>query len=133
MLHTYFGEFAFQCILRTGCLQSATLIAMRRPIFVRPLLDAEREVLEDGLRSSDAFVLRRCQLLLASSRGENAYAIARLLGCDPQTARTAIKRFNEGGIEEALRKHSSRPEMLLGAPGSSARTRACGRSLWPRR
>src|SRR5829696_9573279 len=96
MLHTYCGEFAFQCILRTGCLQSATLIAMRRPIFVRPLLDAEREVLEDGLRSSDAFVLRRCQLLLASSRGENAYAIARLLGCDPQTARTAIKRFNEG-------------------------------------
>ena len=88
---------------------------MRRPIFVRPLSDAEREVLEDGLRSSDAFVLRRCQILLASSRGENAYAIARSLGCDPQTARTAIKRFNEGGIEEALRKRSSRPERVHAA------------------
>jgi hypothetical protein len=42
---------------------------MKRPIFVRPLSDAERKTLEAGLRSSDAFVLRRCQILLASSRG----------------------------------------------------------------
>ncbi len=86
------------------------MVAMRRPIFVRPLSDAEREALEDGLRSSDAFILRRCQILLASSRGENAYRIARSLGCDPQTARTALKRFNEGGLQEALRKRSSRPK-----------------------
>ena len=33
------------------------------------------------------FVLRRCQILLASSRGENAYQIARSLGCDSQTHR----------------------------------------------
>jgi transposase len=32
------------------------------------------------------------------------------LGCDSQTARTAIKRFNEGGLQEALRKRSSRPK-----------------------
>ncbi len=88
---------------------------MRRPIFVRPLSDAERQALEDGLRSSDAFVLRRCQVLLASERGENAYRIARSLGCDPQTARTAMKRFNEGGIEEALHKRSSRPEKTRAA------------------
>ena len=88
---------------------------MRRPIFVRPLSDAEREALEEGLRSSDAFVLRRCQILLASSRGENAYQIARSLGCDSQTARTAIKRFNEGGIQEALRKRSSRPKRVHAA------------------
>jgi transposase len=88
---------------------------MRRPIFVRPLSDAEREALEEGLRSSGAFVLRRCQILLASSRGENAYQIARSLGCDPQTARTAVKRFNEGGLEEALRKGSSRPKKIRAA------------------
>jgi len=88
---------------------------MRRPIFVRPLSDAERAALEEGLRSSDAFVLRRCQVLLASSRGENAYRIARSLGCDPQTARTAIKRFNEGGLEEALGKRSSRPKKVRAA------------------
>ena len=88
---------------------------MRRPIFVRPLSDAEREALEEGLRSSDAFILRRCQVLLASSRGENAYRIARSLGCDPQTARTATKRFNEGGLQEALRRRSSRPKRIRAA------------------
>jgi hypothetical protein len=45
---------------------------MRKPIFVRPLEDAEREALKAGLRSKDAFVLRRCQILLASSEGETA-------------------------------------------------------------
>src|SRR5215207_5790788 len=91
------------------------MVGMRRPIFVRPFSDAEREALEDGLRSSDAFVLRRCQILLASSRGENAYRIARSLGCDSQTARTAIRRFNEGGIREALYKRSSRPKKIRAA------------------
>jgi transposase len=91
------------------------MIGMRRPIFVRPLSDAEHEALEDGLRSKDAFVLRRCQVLLQSARGENAYQIARSLGCDSQTARTAIKRFNEGGLQEALRKRSSRPKKTRAA------------------
>jgi hypothetical protein len=37
------------------------LWVMKRPIFVRPLSDAERQTLQEaGLRSSDAFVLRRC-------------------------------------------------------------------------
>jgi hypothetical protein len=85
---------------------------MKRPIFVRPLSDAERETLEEGLRSSDAFVLRRCQILLASSRGENAYRIARNLGCNPQTARNAIHIFNGLGLPEALRRGSKRPHTI---------------------
>ena len=40
---------------------------MKRPIFVHPFSDAERETLEAGLRSPDAFTLRRCQILLAST------------------------------------------------------------------
>jgi uncharacterized membrane protein len=32
---------------------------MRPPIFVRTLSDDERQALEQGLRSKDAFVLRR--------------------------------------------------------------------------
>jgi hypothetical protein len=55
---------------------------MSAPIFVRPLTDAEREQLERGLRASEAFTLRRCQILLASARGERAAAIGRPLGCD---------------------------------------------------
>ena len=100
------------------------MVGMKRPIFVRPLSEAERETLEAGLRSSDAFVLRRCQILLASARGENAYRIARSLGCDPQTARTAIERFNEGGLEEALRKRSSRPKTVRAAFAGEGRVEA---------
>ena len=88
---------------------------MRRPIFVPSLSDAERRSLEAGLRSPDAFVLRRCQILLASSRGENAYQIARSLGCNPQTARNAIHEFNESGLEAALRRGSSRPHTIHAA------------------
>jgi transposase len=85
---------------------------MKRPIFVRPLSDAEQKTLQAGLRSSDAFVLRRCQILLASSRGENAYQIARSLGCNPQSARNAIHAFNERGLPEALQQGSKRPHTI---------------------
>jgi hypothetical protein len=37
------------------------LYAMKRPIHLRPLTDVERETLDAGLRSSDAFTLHRCQ------------------------------------------------------------------------
>ncbi len=83
-------------------------IGMKRPIFVRPVTDDERKQLEAGLRSSDAFVLRRCQIVLASTRGEWATVIARNLGCDDQTVRNAIRAFNERGLD-SLKKGSSRP------------------------
>jgi transposase len=84
------------------------LHTMKRPIFVRPLSDAERKSLEAGLRSPDAFTLRRCQILLASAGGQNAYQISRNLGCNPQTVRNAIHKFNEEGLEETLRRGSNR-------------------------
>ena len=85
---------------------------MKRPIYVRPLSDAERETLEAGLRSPDAFTLRRCQILLASNRGKNAYQIAHELGCNPQTARNAIHAFNEKGLPEALQPGSKHPHTV---------------------
>jgi transposase len=90
----------------------AILHSMKRPIFVRPLSDAEREALEAGLRSPDAFTLRRCQILLASNRGKNAYQIAHELGCNPQTVRNAIHAFNEKGLEEALKPGSKHPHTV---------------------
>jgi len=83
---------------------------MRTPIFVRPLTDAERGSLEAGLRSSDAFVLRRSQIILASSRGERAPRIAEALGCDDQTVRNAIRAFGDGGVGKALTKGSTAPK-----------------------
>jgi transposase len=81
---------------------------MRTPIHVRPLTDAEREAVEAGLRSSDAFTLRRCQILRASADGVPAPQIAQALGCSEQTARNAIHAFNRAGLA-ALRRGSSRP------------------------
>jgi transposase len=87
---------------------------MRSPIFVRPLTDAEREHVEAGLRSSDAFVLRRCQIVLASARGERAPAIAGHLGCDDQTVREAVHAFNTRGLA-ALRPGSRKPGTIRAA------------------
>jgi len=84
---------------------------MRTPIFIRPLAEDEHSQVQKGLRSSDAFVLRRCQILLASARGERAPAIALQLGCDDQTVRNVIKDFNATGLT-VLHEGSSRPHHL---------------------
>jgi transposase len=87
---------------------------MRRPIFVRPLTDPERARLVAGLRSPDAFVLRRCQILLASARGDLARVIASNLGCGGQTVRNAIAAFNARGLA-GLEVPSSRPRTIHAA------------------
>ncbi len=87
---------------------------MKPPIFVRELSENERERLEAGLRSKDAFVMRRCQVLLASSRGESPPEIARSLGCASQTARNAVRAFNERGLD-TLVAGSSRPKRVHAA------------------
>ncbi|MGH2601855.1 MAG: helix-turn-helix domain-containing protein [Dehalococcoidia bacterium] len=61
-----------------------------------------------GLRSADAFTLRRSQIILASARGERAPAIARALGCSDQTVRNAVRAFDARGTA-ALVAGSSRP------------------------
>src|SRR6202048_3558311 len=84
---------------------------MRTPIFIRPLTQDEQRQIQVGLRSSDAFVLRRCQILLASARGERAITIAKQLGCDDQTVRNVIHGFNAAGLA-VLQEASSRPHRL---------------------
>lgn len=87
---------------------------MRKPLFVRCLSETEREQLEAGLRSSDAFVLRRCQIVLASARGQRAPAIAELVGCDDETVRDVIRAFNERGLG-VLQRGSTRPHRTQAA------------------
>src|SRR5258706_1741672 len=81
---------------------------MRPPIFVRTLTDEERTALRTGLRSSDGVLVRRCQMVLASARGERAPQIAVRVGCDEKTVRQLIHRFNRQGLA-ALPRGSSRP------------------------
>jgi transposase len=82
---------------------------MRKPIYVRSLTADELQTLREGLRSSDAFVLRRCQILLASARGQTARVIGDTLGCDDQTVRNVIHAFNTTGLR-ALPRRSSAPQ-----------------------
>lgn len=86
-------------------------MGMRPPVFVRPITDEERTALEAGLRSSEAFVLRRCQILLASARGQRVPQIVQTLGCDDQTALNAIHDFNKRGLS-SLAFGSRRPRTI---------------------
>lgn len=90
---------------------------MKAPLFVRPLTDAEHEQLTRGLRSSDAFTLRRCQLLLASARGATPRRIAEQLGCSDQAVRDALRAFHARGLA-ALTRRSSRPRTTHPAFGA---------------
>jgi hypothetical protein len=54
---------------------------MKASMYIRALSPEERAALEAGLRSSNAFTLRRSQALLASSRGQRPKVIAQNLRC----------------------------------------------------
>lgn len=84
---------------------------MNQPISVRPLTDHEFDQLRAGLRSAEAFTLRRSLILLASARGAHARAIGQQYGCSDQTVRNVIKAFNQRGLA-ALHKRSSRPHRI---------------------
>ena len=78
---------------------------MKSPLYVHKLRPPEREVLEAGLRSQNAFTLRRCQILLASSEGQRPSVIAKNLSCASQTVRNVIHDFEQRGV--ACLEHGS--------------------------
>lgn len=112
-----------------------------KPVYVRELTAEERTNIEAGLRSSNAFTLRRSQIFLASARGETARHIAAHLGCSDQTVRDAIHAFNAKGLA-ALQPGSNRPhtirrafdetglERLQGLLHESPRKYGKGSSVW---
>ena len=82
---------------------------MKPPLFVRALTPEEHRALRAGLRSPEAFTLRRCQILLASAKGQRPAQIARTLGCAVQTVRNALRAFAAEGLA-CLAEKSSRPK-----------------------
>jgi transposase len=82
-----------------------------RPVttFVRALTAVERQQLQAGLRSADAFTLRRSQILLASAAGQTPAVIARNLGCSARSVRNAVHAFAAEGLD-CLTEKSSRPK-----------------------
>jgi transposase len=114
---------------------------MKPPIYVRPVSADEQQQLKAGLRSSDAFTVRRCQVLLASARGQRPAQIARNLGCATQSVRNAIRAFHTQGLA-CLQAQSRRPkrtrvildaqkrEQLRALLHESPRTFGKPRSIW---
>jgi len=86
---------------------------MKAPTFIRPLGCSEHGQLRAGLRCSDAFTVRRCQILLASHQGLHASTIAANLGCAVGTVLGALHAFQKEGLvclrEKSSRPHSARP------------------------
>jgi transposase len=95
---------------------------MQTPLFLRPLTADERATLATGLRSSEAFTVRRCYMLLASAEGQHTTTIARTLRCNDQTVRNAIHAFNQRGVA-ALQPQSSRPHRTQAAFDADGRER----------
>jgi len=85
---------------------------MRPPIFVRELTENERDRLAVGLRARDVFVVRRCQILLASARGEWVPRMAETLGCNDRTVRNVVRRFEQDGLDACLARRSSRAHTI---------------------
>jgi transposase len=91
---------------------------MRPPsIFVRFLTPEERQQVETGLRSSEVFLVRRCQSVLASEDGAGVPRIARQVGCSDQTGRNVVHAFNTQGVA-CLRREASRPHTTRERLGS---------------
>ena len=79
-------------------------------LFVRTLTAAERETLEKGRKSADAFTVRRSQVLLASADRVGPAAIGRVVGCTAQAVRNAIRAFHADGLECLVPKSHARKD-----------------------
>lgn len=95
------------------------LVRMHPPIFVRELSGAERAQLGASLRASNAFTMRRAQIVLLSAAGRRPREIAQGLCCAVQTVRNGIRAFNASGLA-ALSAGSSRPKSAAPALDGAA-------------
>lgn len=86
---------------------------MKPQLFVASLTAEQRLGLRAGLRSANAFTVRRCQILLASADGQAPSRIARELRCSAPTVHHAIHAFQREGLDcltpKSSRPHSARP------------------------
>ena len=71
---------------------------MKPPLSIRPFTDEERAALEAGLRSHEAFTVRRCQILLASAEARKPAVIAKTLPYAPQRVWNVIHAFDARGL-----------------------------------
>jgi biotin operon repressor len=91
-------------------------VGIMRPIYVGKLSEKESKALEKGLKSSSAFTVRRCQILLKSAKGERASQIAYQLHCSDQAVRNTIRAYKQQGLAVFKRNHMrdtiNRPQLM---------------------
>jgi hypothetical protein len=78
--------------------------------------------MEGGLRSADAFLVRRCQSVLASEYGAGVPRIARQVGGSDQAVRKVVHAFTTQGVA-CLERGSSRPHTTRARWGSEGAER----------
>ena len=82
--------------------------------YVRPLTPEERTALEAGLGSGNAFVLRRCQIVLGSADHEPVPVLARRVGRTERNVHAVLDAFEAHGLA-CLQRRSSRPHTIHAA------------------
>jgi transposase len=79
-----------------------------RPLYVRDLTTKETKTLQQGLRSTSAFEVRRSQILLKSAEGQKSSQIAAAIGCSDQSVRVAVRAFEQEGLGCLVQKSHAR-------------------------
>lgn len=80
-----------------------------KALYAREITEAERQEIEEGLRSSSAFRVRRCQILLMSvDERLKAREIGERLHCSDQCVRDAIRAFEAEGLNSLRTKSRAR-------------------------
>jgi len=113
-----------------------------KALYVREITEAERRELEQGLRSSSAFTVRRCQILLISVDEQlKSWEIGERLRCSDQCVRDAIRAFGAEGVrcleEKSRARHTEQAtfdqigrDWLKSVLRQSPRSLGYERSLW---
>lgn len=112
-----------------------------RALFVREVSSEEKKALQKGLHSTEAFTVRRCQILLSSAEGKTPIQIASDIHCSDQCGREAIHAFNKEGLicikEKSHARHDNQSafdstglERLKEIIHLSPRTFGCATSIW---
>jgi hypothetical protein len=82
-----------------------------RAIYVGRLTTEQIKSLQQGLRSSSAFTVRRCQILLKSAEWQKPSQIASQLHCSDQTVRDAIRGWQVEGPASLVAKSHARHDL----------------------
>ena len=113
-----------------------------KTLYAREITAEERPEIEQGLRSSSAFTVRRCQILLMSADEHlKPREIAKRLKCSDQCVRDAIRAFMAEGVAclptKSRARHTEQAtfddkgrEWLKDAVRQSPRVFGCETSLW---